>query len=168
MSKTIVKHEFVEIVIPAGSTNTQFKFPDLPNLRWVDLYAIQAYYDNIIPFGWDSQDVVISKGDMQLACLNLQDYDGDIFCQQLPLVTLQTIENSLSGYTTAGVVVNYPPTIQEKDFKSFNGQKVNWPKSTVNFAQAVTAQAYDRVVALSIYYKDPNDKKKPATFATKK
>lgn len=167
--KKIVKHELVEIKIPANSTNTQFPIPDYPNLRWVELMGIQAYYDQIVPFSMISQDAVITKGDMQLGYITLQDYSGNNFLNQCPLVIFQTIENGMTGYTfnIADVDVNYSPSIQEKDFKNFNNQKVNWPKSYINFAQAVTAEEYDRVVLLSVYYVDPQDKKEQATFANK-
>jgi len=39
----IIRHELVEILIPAGSTLTRFQFPDIPNLRNSHIWGFQVY-----------------------------------------------------------------------------------------------------------------------------
>lgn len=162
MSKKIIKHELVEVLVPAGSTLTQFQLPELNNLRQVDLWGVQVYYNSIVPKSVISQKDVIVKSVLQNAFLTLTNYDGKEFLKQCPMVMFQTIENSLA---------NVDPTlasIQEKDFKAFAGQKVNYPKSYINVSAPVPVALVDQVFLLSIFYVDPAELgKKQTTFRQK-
>jgi len=39
----IEKFEFVEILVPSGSTATRWAFPDIPKLRYTALLALEVY-----------------------------------------------------------------------------------------------------------------------------
>lgn len=154
--KKILKSEIIEIVIPNGSNATQFLVPDQPNLRDTKTLGIQAFYDNIVPQSILSQNAVVPKNVFQNSYITLLDYAGIQFCKQLPLVTLQTIENGLSGYisTTGETEIDHPPTIQEKDFKVFDGQIINWSKCFIAIPASISSLGSDVSFLLAIYYEE--------------
>ena len=168
MSKKIIKHELFEVLVPANTTLNRFFIPDLPNLREVELWSVQCYYKKIVPFSVLSQRPTIDKVIFQNSFLTLVNYDGMEFLKQAPIVIFQTIENNMVEVplTTDPLVVN-ECTIQEKDFKSFVGQKVNYPKSYIEVSQP-TLNTTDIVYLISIGYVDPKQVgKKQTTFREK-
>lgn len=168
MSKKIIKHELFEVLVPANTTLNRFPIPDLPNLREVELWSVQCYYKKIVPFSVLSQRATIDKVIFQNSFLTLVNYDGMEFLKQAPFVIFQTIENNMVEVplTTDPLVVN-ECTIQEKDFKSFVGQKVNYPKSYIEVSQP-TLNTTDIVYLISIGYVDPKQVgKKQTTFREK-
>jgi len=148
MSKKIIKHELFEVNVPAGTSLTQFPIPDLPNLRHVQLWGIQSYYGGIVPNSVISNKAVVSKADFKNSFLTLVDYKGRQFLNQAPLQMFQTIEDNL-------VETALPASTQEKDFKCFCGQAVNYPKSFINVSKPITPVAFDQVFLISVYYVDP-------------
>jgi hypothetical protein len=164
MSKKIIKHELFEVLISAGTSLTQFPIPDLPNLRHVQLWGIQVYYKDIVPNSLISGKAVLTKADFQQSYLTLVNYDGKQFLNQAPLSMFQTIENNLS---TIGAP--FDASIQEKDFKSFTGQNVNYPKSFINVAKPIAPVLFDQVYLISVFYVDPSEIGKPkATLMTRR
>lgn len=159
MSKKIIKHELFEVNVPAGTSKTQFEIPQLNNLNNVELWGMQVYSSDIVKISVISQKAVIPKDVLQNAFITLVNYAGRQFLNQCPMVVFQTIENNL------GAPVN---TIQEKDFKSFTGQKVNFPKSFIN-TSAIPVVAFDQVFLVSVYYVDPAETKtdRQANFRNK-
>ena len=151
--KRIVKHELIEVIVPAGSTATRFQLPDAQNLRNVQTWGIQIYYDLLVPFSIINGTPLITKTDSLLSFLTLENYAGRQFDKQSPINKYQTIENNLTE------VAGIPATIQEKDFKNFVGQKINFPKSYIDtvtpIANAVGGK--NKVFLLSIYYTDKNE-----------
>ena len=160
--KRIVKHELVEVFIPANSTATRFLLPDLQNLRNVNLWGIQMYYDKIVPISILSNRNVIKKATLQRSFLTLENYAGRQFLKQSPIVLFQTIENNLAD-TGAG---NDDSSIQEKDFKNFVGQKTNYPKSYIDIV-APTGSEKDEVFLFSIYYTDKDEQYSRTSFDNK-
>lgn len=162
--KRIVKHELVEVIVPAGSTATRFQLPDLQNLRNVALWGVQIYYDKIVPFSVISGRPVIGKGDAQFSFLTLENYAGRQFLHQSPYLLFQTIENNMAQTQQDDC------TEQEKDFKNFVGQRVNWPKSYIDTVQPIADKATDKVFLLSVYYTDLGEETaaEKATFATRR
>ncbi len=171
--KIIKKHELVYVTFPAGSNLTQFNFPDQPNLRNAKIWGIQAYYSAIIPQNVITQNITVPKNVFQTGFLTLLDYKGNQFCQQIPLPTLQTIENGLSGYVTSTgeTEIDNVPTIQEKDFKNFDGQIANWSKCFVQMPVAISTLGADTDFLFSVYYTDLDEigkgKGSQTTFAKK-
>ena len=157
--KRVVKHELIEVLIPAGSTATRFNLPDAQNLRNVQTWGIQMYYDKIVPFSIISSKPLISKGGYVQSFLTLQSYSGREFDKQSPVSKFQTIENNMTTGTSEC-------SIQEKDMKSYVGQRINFPKSYIDLVTPI-ALAYDVVHLLSIYYTDENENFSNTTFANK-
>lgn len=168
MSKKIIKHELFEVLVSAGTSLTQFPIPDLPNLRHVQLWGIQVYYSAIVPNSLISGKPVITKADFQQSYLTLVNYDGKQFLNQAPLSMFQTIENNMVS-VPFGEGLFTEASIQEKDFKSFTGQNVNYPKSFINVAKAITPVLFDQVYLISVFYVDPSEIGKPkATLMTRR
>ena len=167
--KIIKKLELIEVVIPANSTATQFPILDQPNLRTVKLQSLQFYYEEITPFSPISQNPVINKGVLLFSFLTLQDYGGNQFLKLAPLSKFSTIENGISGMNNAAAIIQQP-TIQEKDFRKFNNQYVNWPKCFITCAVPVPAVAQARSFLFTVEYEDPTEKETvpQITFAKRK
>lgn len=146
--KRIVKHELFEVIVPAGSTATRFQLPDLQNLRNVSLWGVQIYYDAIVPYSIISGAAVINKQDAQYSFLTLENYAGRQFLNKSPYLMFQTIENNMAA------TQNDSATEQEKDFKNFVGQKVNWPKSYIDTVTPIADKSIDKVFLVSVYYTD--------------
>jgi len=164
MSKKIIKHELFEVLIPKGTTLTQFPIPDLPNLREVELWGVQAYYNDVIPNSVISQKTVVPKNVFVSSFLTLVNYAGREFLKQAPLVLFQTIETNMVGVPiSTDPLIQIPFGIQEKDFKSFCGQKVNYSKSYINVSIPVSIAVIDYVFLISIYYVDPKEMGKDQT-----
>lgn len=178
MLKKILQTQMVEVLIPANSTAEQFMIPDQPNMRDTKIWWLQSYYELMVNLGPVSGKAVVEKGSFQNAFLTLQNYGGYNFLFLAPLSTFQTLEDGVSGYTaisqpdpedpTELLYIAYPPTIQEKDFRRFNGQFVNWPKCFITI-RGLTPQSYDRVFLFEVGFEDPEYIEViPAKFNTRK
>lgn len=138
MAKRIIRHEFIEIQIPKGSTQTRFNFPDIPNLRNSHLFGLQIYNSNEV------EKSILSGNDVnaneQKGFITFVNYGGKEFLKQCPAVVFDTLFNK---------------QFCEQDFKSFVGQKVSYPKSYVEFATAPSDPAKDTSLIFSVYYSLP-------------
>jgi hypothetical protein len=158
--KKVVKHELIEIIVPAGSTATRFQLPDAQNLREVSTYGIQAYYTEIIPNSIISGYKLIEKLVFTNAYITFENYAGREFIKQAPLPQFQTIENNM-------VDGDNPASIQEKDFKNLIGQKINFPKSYIETPFPIASATANTVFLLSVYYTDKDETYSQTTFAKK-
>lgn len=159
--KRIVKHELIEVVIPAASNATRFSLPDAQNLRNTQIWGLQVYYSQIIPNSIISAKKTITKTIFQQSFLTLQGYSGREFLKQSPFPIFQTIENNLSQFAEIEC------SEQEKDFKNFVGQRINYPKSYIDTVNIVSDPLVDLVYLISIYYTDNNDNFSKETFDNK-
>lgn len=155
MAKKIIRHEMVSINIPANSTLTRFNIPDLPNLRNVHLFGIQVWNDqeiikDIISGNPVCNNVVVNENSF----LTLVNYGGKEFLKQAPAVMFDTI---LKQFKTGGSDRYWQLT--ETDHKSFVGQKVNYPKSFVEFTTP-PATTVDTAYIFSVYYSLPMEEEK--------
>ena len=157
--KRVIKHELIEVVVPANSTATRFQLPDAQNLRNVQTWGIQAYYDNQVPISIISQRILVNKKYFTYAFLTLENYAGREFDKQSPLSKFQTIENNMTNTVSEC-------SIQEKDFKSMCGQRINFPKSYIDVVLPV-AKEIDTVFLLSVYYSDAGETFSQTTFNQK-
>jgi hypothetical protein len=161
--KRVVKHELIEVIVPAGSTATRFQLPDAQNLRNVQTWGIQVYYDKIVPNSIVSGFPLIDKTTFLYSFLTLQNYAGREFDKQSPLSKYQTIENDLS--TVPG---GADASIQEKDFKNFVGQKINFPKSWIDTVFPIGKDLTEPLVFLiSVYYTDKGETFSQTSFDQK-
>jgi hypothetical protein len=140
-----IRHELVEIIIPSGSTLTRFQFPDIPNLRNSHLWGLQVYTRSQVTTSVISGNTLPTQTQVQHnSFITLVNYGGKEFSKQVPAVIYNTLSFDDSTSTN---VFNYNPN-------NFVGQKVNWPKSYLEFTTApggVTALSY----LLSVYYSLP-------------
>lgn len=142
MAKKIIRHELVEIVIPANSTLSRFNFPDIPNLRNSHIWGLQVFNTSQVTKSVLSQNTLVSETLVQKSSyITLVNYGGKEFLKQAPAIIFNTSQSDL------GTSANQ----HELDFKSFVGQKVNFPKSYIEFT-ATASTASDTSYLLSIYY----------------
>lgn len=159
--KRVVKHELIEIIVPAGSTATRFQLPDAQNLRNVNTWGIQFYYDAIVPASIISGLPLINKADSLISFLTMENYAGRQFDKQSPINKYQTIENNLSTSAQADC------SIQEKDFKNYVGQKINFPKSYIDTVVPISDPTQSKVFLISVYYTDKNEDMSQTSFDNK-
>jgi hypothetical protein len=147
MAKKIIRHELVSISIPANSSLTKFLVPDLPNLREVLTFGIQVYTVDEVAIDIISRNPVTSHTNvLHNSFMTFVNYGGKEFLKQAPAIMFNTVNQSLS--TVAGTNWN------EMDFKSLIGQKINFPKSYIEFATP-PATTVDTAYIFSVYYSLP-------------
>jgi hypothetical protein len=157
--RKIIRHELVTVNIPANSTLTRFNMPDLPNLRNVHLLGLQVYTVDEVAVDIISRNPVCSHTVvLHQSYLTLVNYGGKEFLKQSPAITYNTINQALGTGLTA---TNW----NEQDIKSFIGQKVNYPKSFIEFTTP-PALAVDTAYIFSVYYSLPiEEEKKESGFS---
>lgn len=147
MSKKIIRHELVSITIPANSTSTRFTVPDLANLRNVLTFGLQVYTIDEVSKDIISQNPVLPHtAVLHDSFMTFVNYGGKEFLKQAPSIMFNTINQSLS--TIAGTNWN------EMDFKSLVGQRINYPKSFIEFTTPPST-TYDQAYIFSVYYSLP-------------
>jgi len=146
MSKKIIRHELVEITIPAGSTLTRYNFPDLPNLRNVLLFGFQVYTSNAVTNSIISGNAVLGHIPvLHNSYTTFVNYGGKEFLKQAPNIMFNSLDENLNTST------NWTET----DTKSFVGQRVNWPSSYLQFTAAPSLPTTQQVFLCSEYYTLP-------------
>lgn len=163
--KRVIKHELIEVIVPKGSSATRFQLPDAQNLRDVNTWGVQAYYSGIIPKSIISNLDVIDKTTFQKSFITFENYGGREFDKQAPLVQYQTIENNMVSVPFGETFTE--ASIQEKDFKNFVGQKINFPKSYIDVIGKISDDTKDLVFLLSIYYTDKGENFSQTSFKDK-
>ena len=155
MAQKIIRHELVEITIPKGSTLTRYNFPDIPNLRTSHIWALEVYNKNCISKGIITQNELLPISAVLFnSFITLVNYGGKEFLKQAP----STIFASVFSQDISGV----GSTINQLDSnnKSFVGQKVNYPKSYIEFSTAPSDPAKDLCFMVSVYYSLPLNEEK--------
>jgi len=164
----IIRHELVEIPIPAGSTLTRFLIPDLPNLRNVHIFGLQVYFGNtldaagttqaaFIPKGIQTQNNLVTWNVVQTAFMTLVNYGGKEFLKQAPAPIFTTNNQLILTQTN------------ELNFKNFVGQKVNYPKSYIEFTAPPAIVGVPTTFMFSVYYSLPiAEEKKESGFSFSK
>ena len=146
MAKKIIRHELVEVLIPKGSSLTRFQIPDLPNLRNVHLWGIQVYtVDQVAKSIMSLNAVLPHTAVLHNSFLTLVNYGGKEFLKQSPSIIFNTIQANLNTSTNWN----------ELDTKAFTGQKVNYPKSYIEFTSPPASAVNDLVYLFSVYYSLP-------------
>lgn len=147
MAKKIIRHELVSVNIPANSTLTKFLIPDLPNLREVLTFGLQVYTIDEVAVDIISRNPVCTHTNvLHNSFMTFVNYGGKEFLKQAPAIMFNTINEARS--TALGTNWN------EMDFKSLIGQRINFPKSYIEFATA-PATTVDTAYIFSVYYSLP-------------
>lgn len=143
MSKKIIRHELVEINIPAGSSLTRYNFPDLPNLRQVLLFGFQVYTQEAVNNSIISGNAVLPHNKvLHQSYTTFVNYGGKEFLKQAPNIMFNTLNQNLNTGT------NWTET----DTKAFVGQRVNWPSSYLQFTTSPALPTTNQVFLCSVYY----------------
>ena len=151
MAKKIIRHELVSVAIPANSTLSRFNIPDLPNLRNVHTFGIQVYTQEIVTKDIISQNPVVNPVSvLNQSFFTLVNYGGKEFLKQAPAAIFQTIVKNLQ-------IEN--KNQYEQDFKQLVGQKINYPKSFIEFS-APPSTSVDTAYIFSVYYSLPMEEEK--------
>jgi len=145
MAQRIIRHELVNVLIPAGSTQTRFLIPDLPNLRNVHLFGLQVYTTEQVTRDINTQNLVLPHtAVLHNSFITFVNYGGKEFLKQAPSIMFNTISANLNTSTNWF----------ENNTKSFVGQKVNYPKSYIEFTSQPSS-GVDQVFLMSVYYSLP-------------
>jgi hypothetical protein len=151
MAKKIIRHELVSVAIPANSTLSRFNIPDLPNLRNVHTFGIQVYTEEITTRDIISQNPVVNSiAVLKNSFITLVNYGGKEFLKQAPATIFQTIVLNLDRENKSQY---------EQDFKQLIGQKINYPKSFIEFSTP-PATGVDTAYIFSVYYSLPMEDEK--------
>lgn len=151
MSKKIIRHELVEIIIPKASTLTRFQFPDVPNLRNSHIFGCQVYtVDELTKSPISGNGLLSHTNVLHNSFITWVNYSGKEFSKQTPSIVFNTLSANL----------NTSSNWFENDFKSYIGQKINYPKSYVEFATAPADPTNDKSFLVSIYYSLPEAEEK--------
>jgi hypothetical protein len=144
--KKIIRHEIIEIVIPANATSTRFLLGDYPNLRNVHLWGIQTYSQETNgKLGINTLLPIVAYDTLKIGYLTLVNYGGKEFSKQVPLLNYFTYQGSLLGANNL---------FYDTDSKNYTGQKTNYPKSYIEFS-GIASDNNDTCIMLSVYYSLP-------------
>lgn len=141
MAQKITNYEFISITIPQNSTATRFQIPDQPQLRFVNLEALEVYTPGVVTQSILTKNALLSLANLQITYLVLY-YDDKEALNRLPILALNKIASN-SG--TAN-----PYVFQQNIFK---GQRITWSKSYIETSapySGITSASFD--VCLGVYY----------------
>ena len=128
------KYELIEL--PITSNQTRWAFPDQPKLRYTSLQAITTFTATSVttsPLG----NAVITVANIKLAYLTLYANDrNDVY--RVPMIELNRVQNSSTD-----------PFV--RSLFEFNGMKITWEKSYIEFASAPTIAGAQSIL-LGVYY----------------
>jgi hypothetical protein len=128
--------EYVEVLIPTGSTKQTVYFPDLPNLRNKPIYGIEAYTAQE-QATTTSGNTVQANGDIPNATLTLY-FDGGEFIV-VPITSIRRV-HAAGNHAYFG------------DIPNLAGQNVVWTKSYVSMNATVSNFA-GKSFLFNVYYK---------------
>lgn len=136
----VIEHEIVAVQYTANSTATRFLLPDVPNLRESEIVGFEVYTDDSVAINPnDGVTPVVDIADAKNSFITFQAYNGNNFYQQSPYLANTYIDTRTNAHPLE--------TMQ----KQFQGQRINYPKSYIDFFPAAPI-ATSFVWLLSIYY----------------
>lgn len=135
-TKTLIKDESLFIVVPLGFTGGQLNFPDDQYIRNKKLMSMELIPDlgsnqlGVPQSRYTDGNFLANMNLLKDCYITLESYSGVQFIRKRPVFSLlnQVISNTLGSGS-----VSSPP--------EFIGQRVNWPKSYIEFPSiAATGQ----------------------------
>lgn len=133
----ITNAEYVEVLIPTGSTKQSIFFPDLPNLRNRPIIGIEAYAASEQATS-NSGQTVQALSDLPNASVTLY-YDGGEYIV-VPILSLRRVGNNGANTAFFG------------DIPALAGQNIVWTKSYVSMNASISNFAAKSFV-FNVYYK---------------
>jgi hypothetical protein len=121
------RYELVELIIPAGSTQTRFPYPDIPQLRDdttqdIIICGLETFSVDALPLSANG-NAVASFAQLQNSFLTLY-IDGEESVRQVPFIRLNPMRQALATGTTFNVI----------DKVATEYLKVDWNKTYVQAA----------------------------------
>ena len=129
--------EYVEVLIPTGSTKQSIFFPDLPNLRNRAITGIEAYAATEQATS-NSGQTVVALSDFPNASVTLY-YDGGEYIV-VPILSIRRVGNNGANTAFFG------------DIPNLAGQNIVWTKSYVSM-NANVANFAAKSFVFNVYYK---------------
>jgi hypothetical protein len=133
----ITNAEYVEVLIPTGSSKQSIFFPDLPNLRNKPIIGIEAYAATEQATSNSGQNVQ-ALSDLPNASVTLY-YDGGEYIV-VPILSLRRVGNNGANTAFFG------------DIPALAGQNIVWTKSYVSM-NANVANFAAKSFVFNVYYK---------------
>lgn len=149
-SRILHNTELVEVFVEGGSTRTKIKLPDVPNLRRTEIIGCSFYTFETVENSVISGEQVAAISESRNVSLTLQNYAGKNFMLQKPVLSFNTMTTLLGE--------GFPI--------KFNRQKVNYPKSYIEFSRVIDIPAEDRIYLFEFYYLEPPGEAKSDSEAT--
>jgi hypothetical protein len=141
------RYELVELIIPVGSTNTRFPYPDIPQLRDdttqdIIICGLETFSVEVMPLSANG-NAVASFAQLENSFLVLY-IDGEESVRQVPFVRLNPMRQAAS----AGTTFNVYGTLWTEYLK------VDWNKSYVQAAAPYGSPlATQFSIMLGVWYK---------------
>jgi hypothetical protein len=117
----INNYEFIELVVPYQSGATRFQFPDQPQLRFVNMLNLTAYFNQMPNFSVLSNNELPAFPEFINASLVLY-YNDKESVDRMPLISLN------NNIYSSGIF----------DRAAFAGQTIVWAKSYLQFSNPIT------------------------------
>lgn len=142
----IFKSELLQQMVPNGTTQTRFYFPDNAVLRTdtqkvVKIKGLEFYPAEAVPLAPDGS-AVIPAADINGAFVVLYIENGEYL--KIPICKLISVHNNTSQAESAA---NYPYIV---NLPELGDLMVNWPKSYVLFA--TTVGTTNTTILSTVYY----------------
>lgn len=136
----IVKTESAQIAVTGGATNNEFYFPSLPLLQNAHLLNLELDVIANAPLCPDKTPNIPANLSA-VGFLTLVNYNGKQIVHDYPI-------NKLNYQANGGVFSNLQ--------KQFKGQRIDWQKSYVRFADntLIPAMGTNTAVLFTVYYAD--------------
>ena len=124
--RPVRRSEAVELVIPAGATQTRFNFPDIPQLRAdvskdILVRAIETFCAEDMPVDFNGVPL-LTFAQLQQGTLTLY-VEGEESIFRMPLIKLHNVTGSTNGSTW--------------EVRQFQNLMVDWTKSYLYFPVAL-------------------------------
>jgi hypothetical protein len=135
-----VKEELIEVVIqPNGTTfKSKIQLPDNQNLRFTHLMGMEVFHFADFPTSIVTKSTVLSEAQLKSVFITLQAYNGKNFVWQDP-----------------AICYHFNATVRENFPHVFAGQKLNYPKSYIELADAtVFTMETSVVLPIRIFYRE--------------
>lgn len=135
-STKLVKSESIPLEIPVNNGAKQIFFPDdqyIRNKKLMSLYITLGYYGQQYIDG----KPLVQYDILPYGYLTLESYSGTQFVRRKPLI-------QFVNYNNGGV--------EQAFFFNFIGQRVNWPKSYIEFAPNVQNVAVPSILLFDVQF----------------
>lgn len=147
VTRDLIKHESLFVVIPAGFTGGQINFPDDQYIRNKKLMALEVIPSiseggiGIPQMLYPDNHLIADRFLLTNCYITMESYAGVQFVRKKPVLSFMNFEGV--GINASFFGVSTPP--------NFIGQRVNWPKSFIEFPTMV-ATAVEQYALFDVFF----------------